>query len=93
MPEETLYYPSSDCEDRSILFSYLVTHLLGLRVIGLDYPGHIATAVQFHTPVAGKMVNYKNLQFTICDPTYVNADAGMCMPQFEHVEPKIISLF
>ncbi len=93
MPEETMYYPSSDCEDRSILFSYLVTHLLGLRVIGLDYPGHIATAVQFHTPIGGKTVTYKNMPFTICDPTYVNADAGMCMPQFENVKPKIISLF
>ncbi|MDW7680249.1 MAG: hypothetical protein SCK70_06770, partial [bacterium] len=48
--EETLFYPFSDCEDRSILFAYLVRELLGLKVIGLDYPGHIATAVKFSTP-------------------------------------------
>lgn len=93
MPEETLFYPNSDCEDRSILFAYLVKHLLGLRVIGLDYPGHIATAILFTTPVPGKIVNYKNLTFTVCDPTFVNADAGMCMPQYKDVEPKIISMF
>ena len=64
-----------------------------MRVIGLDYPGHISTAVLFNTPVGGKKVAYKNLEFTICDPTFVNANAGMCMPQFEEVKPKVISLF
>ncbi len=93
MPEETVFYPNSDCEDRSILFTYLVIHLLGLRVIGLDYPGHIATAILFTTPVTGKTISYKNMNFTVCDPTFVNADAGMCMPQYQDVEPKIISVF
>jgi len=93
MPEETLFYPNSDCEDRSILFAYLVKHLLGMPVVGLDYPGHIATAVLFSTPVPGKSVSFKNKGFTICDPTYVNADAGMCMPQYQNVAPKIMNLF
>jgi len=93
MPEETLFYPNSDCEDRSILFAYLVKHLLALRVVGLDYPGHIATAILFTTPVSGKTISYKNMIFTVCDPTFVNADAGMCMPQYQDVEPKIISMF
>ena len=51
-PEETLSYPYSDCEDRSFLFAYLVSSLLGLDVIGLDYPGHVATAVKFSSPVS-----------------------------------------
>lgn len=88
--EETLYYPSSDCEDRSILFSYLVRNLLKLQVVGLDYPGHIATAVNFKSDLTGDRITYDGKVFIICDPTYVNADAGMAMPQFKNVDPKVI---
>ena len=90
MPEETLHYPSSDCEDRSILFAYLVRHLLGLDVVALNYPGHIATAVRFHGQVSGDAVNVKGARYVVCDPTYINADTGMAMPQFKTVNPKII---
>ena len=34
--EDILYYPFSDCEDRSIFFSHLVRKLLGLEVVGLN---------------------------------------------------------
>lgn len=91
-PEETLFYPASDCEDRSILFSYLVRKLLGLEVVGLDYPGHIATAVRFNGNVLGDQVTHQNKKFIICDPTYINADHGMCMPQFKNIKPGIIAM-
>lgn len=91
-PEETLYYPFSDCEDRSVIFAYLVKKLLGLRVIGLDYPGHVATAVRLNNPVEGDYVYYNNDKFMICDPTYINAHIGMTMPQFKNTEPKIIEI-
>jgi hypothetical protein len=51
--EETLSYPHSDCEDRAILFSFLVRRLTGLEVVGLHYPGHLATAVLFNNAVRG----------------------------------------
>ena len=88
--EETIYYPSSDCEDRSIIFSWLVQNLLGLNVVGLEFPGHIATAVQLTHPV-GDVINYRNKKYTIADPTYINAQAGMKMPQFKNTEPKVIT--
>jgi hypothetical protein len=91
-PDETLFYPYSDCEDRSILFAYLVRQLLGLDVVGLDYPGHIATAVLFSTHVSGDAVEYQSKRYVICDPTYINADAGACMPQFKSVNPNIIPI-
>ena len=87
---ETLYYPASDCEDRSILFTWLVRNLLGLEVIGLDFPGHIATAVRFSQEVDGDAVNYRNGRYVVTDPTYINASAGMTMPQFKGVKPKVI---
>jgi hypothetical protein len=91
-PEETLYYPFSDCEDRSILFAYLVRNLLNLPVIGLDYPGHVATAVRFTDPQTGDRVKHNGVDYLICDPTYINAESGICMPQLKDVQPRIVAL-
>jgi len=84
--EETLYYSDSDCEDRAVLFSYLVKNLLGLDVIGLDYPGHVATAVNFNVSVPGDNLMYKGETYTICDPTYINAYIGMAMPEVKGLQ-------
>ena len=91
-PEETIYYPYSDCEDRAILFAYLIRTLLGLDVVGLDYPAHIATAVLFKSKVAGDGVIFKGRRYVICDPTFINANAGACMPSFKTVTPNIIQI-
>ncbi|MEM6526385.1 MAG: hypothetical protein AAF693_21500 [Bacteroidota bacterium] len=37
-PEEALYYPSGDCEDKSSLFYYLVNEVLDLKCAILIYP-------------------------------------------------------
>jgi len=52
-PEETLYYRYSDCEDRTILFTYLVKNLLNLETIGLKYKDHIASAVALSSKIKG----------------------------------------
>ncbi len=44
-PGGIFYYPYSDCEDRSVLLAYLVKSFLNNKVIGIEYPGHVATAV------------------------------------------------
>lgn len=90
-PEETLFYPYSDCEDRAVLFAWLVQSLLKLQVIGLDYPGHVATAVRFNESVTGDSVNYKGQRFVVADPTYINANAGMTMPDFKRFKPTVIN--
>ena len=90
--EETLYYPYSDCEDRAVLFAYLVRSILGLDVVGLRYDGHIATAVKFKDQVYGDAVVYSGEKYIICDPTYMYADAGKCLPNFQEKVPKIISI-
>lgn len=89
-PDETLYYEYCDCEDRSFLFSYLVEELLGKSVIGLDYPGHIATAVEIQYQIEGDKIFFDGKNYLVCDPTYINADIGVVMPQFLNVEPRII---
>ena len=91
-PEETLYYPYSDCEDRSILFAWLVHSLLGMDVVGLDYPGHVATAVHFKGKVAGDAVMHNGKRYVVADPTYINASAGMAMPDFKKDKPGVIKI-
>ncbi len=82
--EELFYYPYCDCEDRSMLYRYLVTQLLGLDVILLDYPGHIATAVRFNGDVPGDFVVGGGGKYIVCDPTFIGAPVGMAMPQFKN---------
>jgi len=90
-PEETLFYPYSDCEDRAILFAWLVHSLLNLQVVGLDYPGHVAAAVHFNEAVQGDGISYQGKRFVVTDPTYINANAGMTMPDFKQYKPNIIN--
>ena len=89
-PDEMFYYPYSDCEDRSVLFAYLVKQLVGLDVIGLNYPGHMATAVCFNSNVEGSYIEHNGRRYTICDPTYIGAPVGLAMPQFAKVAAKIV---
>jgi len=28
----------------------------------------------------------------VCDPTYINADIGMAMPQFKNVSPNVVKI-
>jgi len=90
-PEETLYYPYSDCEDRAVLFAWLVRNLVGLEVVGLDFPGHIATAVHFNENVKGDALMYEGKRYVISDPTYINANAGMTMPNYKNTRPGVIA--
>lgn len=89
-PEETLHYPYSDCEDRSVLFAWLVKNLLDLDVVGLDFPGHVATAVNLKTQVPGDSVTYNGKRYVVADPTYINASVGMTMPDYKKVKPEVI---
>lgn len=85
--DEILFYPYCDCEDKSFLFARLVHDLLGLDVVLLDYPGHIATAVCFtDEEVAGTYFQIDGLRYTVCDPTYINAPVGRAMPGLSSAE-------
>lgn len=68
-PEETLYYSNSDCEDRSILFVFLVQEILKLDAILIDFPEHASAAVNFKITSYGEPVTFNGIKYTICDPT------------------------
>ena len=90
--EELFYYPYSDCEDRSVLFAQLVKEFTGLEVVGLHWPGHLATAVKFDTEVNGDFFKVGRDKYVVCDPTYINAPIGLTMPKFRGVQAEIIRL-
>lgn len=88
--DETLYFPYCDCEDRSIFYAYLVHEILGLDVLLVGYPGHECTAVALSTaPQGATSFTYHGKTYYICDPTYIGADIGMCMPDFVNVRPQV----
>ena len=61
-------------------------------MVGLLYPGHVATAVQFGDQIPGDGVICDGTRYAVCDPTYMGAAAGMCMPQFAGVKPELIRM-
>lgn len=90
--DETLFYPYCDCEDRSILFSKLVREILGLEVLLVYYPGHLATAVHTRTAIAGDHIMLDGSRYLVCDPTYIGAPIGRTMPGMDNQSAKVILL-
>ncbi len=90
--EEMFAYDYSDCEDRAILFARLVRELVGLDVLLLHYPEHIAAAVGFKGNVSGDSVKSGQRNYVICDPTYVGADVGEVMPEYRNISAKLIKI-
>ncbi len=91
-PEETLYYPYCDCEDRSILFTRLVRDLLGLKCLLIYYPGHLAAAVAFNSNVGGDYIMQGGRKFVVTDPTYIGARVGRTMPDMDNASANVILL-
>lgn len=88
--DETLYFPYCDCEDRSIFYAYLVHEILGLDVLLIGYPGHECTAVALSVaPQNATGFKYRGKTYYICDPTYIGADIGMCMPDYINARPEV----
>lgn len=68
IPDEVLYYPVSDCEDRSALYFTLVRDLLDLPVIAIAYDDHLSVAVASEQ-LRGKVIRHNGRRYFVCDPT------------------------
>ena len=91
--EETLFYPYSDTEDRSILLSRLVRDVVGLDVVFIYYPGHTAIGVCItDEDVKGTYVVLKGRHYVICDPTYIGGYVGEEMPAVKGQERTVMKL-
>jgi len=84
--EEALVFNASDCEDRAILFSYLIKKLFGVSVVGVKYSDHMSTAL--YIPLHGDSIIYNRRRYVLADPTYVNANIGQEMPRYKNIEPE-----
>lgn len=91
-PDETLYYPYCDCEDRAILMSRIVRDIVGLKCILVFYPGHLAMAVGFNENVVGDYILLDGQKYVICDPTYIGAPIGWTMTGMDNNKAKVIIL-
>lgn len=92
--EENFYYDKNDCEDRSILYAFLVNSLLGLDVQFVQYPGHECTAVRFTDCLTrGNGYYYGDDYYLICDPSYIGATIGRCMPKYRSCQPAVKTLY
>lgn len=83
-PEENFFYAYNDCEDRSVLFSFLAWNLLNLKTVLLDYEDHMAVAVCLGDNAKGDYVKVGNDRYYVCDPSYVNAPVGVSMPHYRN---------
>ncbi|MGM0546231.1 MAG: hypothetical protein ACQEST_05855 [Bacteroidota bacterium] len=97
-PMETLYYPASDCDDRTILLAYLIEELTDLEYVVVRYPGHLTLAVHFpdekpEGPRVNSPITYNGKSYYVSDPTYFGADAGMVMTKFQDTRPKEVFKF
>ncbi|HUN14063.1 hypothetical protein [Alistipes sp.] len=90
--DETLYYPYSDCEDRAILYAILIRDLLGLDVVLLHYPEHLATAVCFGDDTPGDHLMIDGRKYIVCDPTYIGATIGETMPQYKQTRASVVRI-
>lgn len=84
--EETLVYDKSDCEDRAVLFTYLMKNLLSVSAVGVKYKDHMATALAI--PMIGDSVKYGSRKLVIADPTYVNSNIGDSMLKYRSIIPE-----
>ena len=66
--DEVLYYPASDCEDRSALYFALVRDLLNLPVIAIAYNDHLSVAVS-SPELRGQSFIHGGRRYNVCDPT------------------------
>jgi hypothetical protein len=93
--EESLAASASDCEDRAVLFAYLARTLLDRELVGLQWPGHVATAVKvgegLQASSEDRTLTVDGQTYILADPTYIGSSIGMEMPFVEGKDPEIIS--
>lgn len=90
--EESLFYPYTDCEDRSVLLAMLIKYYIGLETVILDFPKHIAIAVYLPNEEEGTHYLIRGKKYIVCDPTYINAKCGMLHPDLYDIKPQIIKI-
>lgn len=88
-PDELFKFSASDCEDRSVLFAWLSRNLLDLKVLGLAFEGHMATAICLEG-VEGAGFEHEGCRYVVADPTFIGAPIGLVMPMVKNQTPDLV---
>lgn len=89
--EESFFDAYTDCEDRAYLLAALVHGVLGYEVIGLQFPNHVAIAVQLPEKIeTGKKIIFEGKTYTVCDPSYLGSTVGDIIEPFVSALPQSI---
>jgi hypothetical protein len=88
-PDELFHYQASDCEDRSVLFAWLARNLLDIKVVGLAFEGHMATAVCIEG-IEGAGFEHEGCRYVVADPTFIGAPIGLVMPMVKNQTPDLV---
>ena len=64
--------------------------LLGLDVQFVQFADHMCTAVHFTDCLTkGNGYYFEGKFYLICDPTYIGASIGRCMPKYRSSKPQV----
>lgn len=90
--DELFHYTSGDCEDRSVLFAYLVRSLVGAEVVLVEFADHVVAAVSLGDNARGCHYRLADKKFVVADPTTRGARLGYLAPRYQTQKPHIIRL-
>jgi len=77
-PEQTLGSSFSDCEDRTVLLSYLCKRLLNFNSVGLyfEQDKHICLAIAIPGHSNSYSLKYMGVNYVVCEPTGIGFKVG-----------------
>lgn len=89
--EEALYYQYTDCEDRAVLFAFLIEEYVSLPYVVLKHPNHVNVALQIDG-LFEKTYIHKGMIFAVCETTNLNdrLQIGECAKKDYDNKSKII---
>lgn len=88
--EEMLFHKASDCEDRAILYTFLLWNCLDIPCAIIGFTDHESVAVCLeNSNVRGTSYPHRGRDYYISDPTFKGARTGKCMDQYAGQTPEV----
>ena|GEM_PF-1003764 len=88
-PEELLCKEESNDKGKSLLYAWLITHLLNQKAALVEFPGFYSVAISLDQPLDGDNFQVEGKNYTMADPTFDNAPLGLVMKEFYPLKPII----
>jgi hypothetical protein len=88
-PEELLFKDESNDKGKSLLYAWMITHLLNQKAALVEFPGFFSVAISMDQPMDGDNFHADGRNYTIADPTFDNAPLGLVMKEFYLQKPTI----